>query len=147
MQWDSRPNASFSSGPGEPWLPLADDYTAVNVAAQWDDPASMLSLHHRLIALRRVEPALSVGSYMPIETSGDVLAYVRAAGDGDRRFLIALNLGPEPHTLDLARAGVSGRAVVGTHPDREGEVLSHALELRGDEGVVVVIEAGEQPRR
>jgi glycosidase len=35
---------------GEPWLPYGD--LAINVAAQRDDPRSMLALHRRLLALR-----------------------------------------------------------------------------------------------
>src|SRR6185503_17285360 len=51
MQWDASPNAGFTSG--TPWLPLAANYRTANVAAEHDDPASMLTLYRRLIALRR----------------------------------------------------------------------------------------------
>src|SRR5919198_758685 len=60
MQWDSSPNAGFTTG--TPWLPIAADYQTVNVAVERDDPASMLTLYRRLIALRRATPALAVGS-------------------------------------------------------------------------------------
>ena len=43
---------------GEPWLPFAPDHARVNVAAQRDDPGSLLSLYRRLLALRRSEPDL-----------------------------------------------------------------------------------------
>lgn len=46
MQWDSSPNAGFCSPTVKPWLPIADDYKQVNVAAQRDDRHSMLSLMH-----------------------------------------------------------------------------------------------------
>ena len=138
MQWDAGPHAGFSRTPGEPWLPLAEDYRTVNVAAQRDDPASMLTLHRRLIDLRRAEPALCVGSYAPVEAGGDVLAYIRAANEGDRRFLVALNLGPEPHRLDLG-ATLAGRVVIGTHPDREGTTVRDTLALRSDEGALIAL--------
>jgi alpha-glucosidase len=63
----------------------------------------MLSLHRRLLALRRAEPALAVGSYAPVEADR-LLAYGREK-DG-RRFVVALNLTADPQTLgarELAR--------------------------------------------
>jgi alpha-glucosidase len=91
----------------------------------------MLALHRRLLALRRNEPALAVGSYAPAEATGDLLAYAREK-DG-RRFLVVLNLGHRSQTF----APVHGRLALSTHLDRDGEKADGALELRGDEGVIV----------
>jgi alpha-glucosidase len=131
MQWDAGPNAGFTSG--TPWLPLADDYERVNVAAERGDPRSMLTLYQRLIALRRATPALEIGSYARVPADGDLLAYIRAAGG--RRFLIALNLGSQEQTLDLSM--LRGRVVLSTHLDREGEPVAGTLALRADEGAIV----------
>jgi alpha-glucosidase len=128
MRWDDRPGAGFTTG--TPWLPLGDP--AVNVAAQRDAPGSMLALHRRLLALRHDSPALSAGAYEPVQADGDVLAYLRT-GD-DRRWLVALNLGPGAGRLDLA---VRGRVELVTTPDRDGERVEGGLDLAGDEGVVV----------
>ena len=135
MQWDATPTAGFTTS--TPWLPIAEDAPAVNVAAQRDDPSSMLTLHRDLIALRRREPALSIGSYAPIAATGDLLAYVRRAPDGGRRFLIALNLGPRPATLDPDSEPARGRIVRSTHNDRLGEEIDGTIPLRADEGVIV----------
>jgi alpha-glucosidase len=131
MQWDASPNAGFTSG--TPWLPLADDYERFNVATERADPRSMLALQQLLIALRRATPALEVGSYAPAPADGDLLAYMRTAGD--RRFLIVLNLGPQEQTLDLST--LSGRVVLSTHLDRMDEAADGTLALRADEGVIV----------
>ena len=96
---------------------------------------SMLALHRRLLALRRAEPALAVGSYEPVAATGDLLAYAREK-DG-RRFLIVLNLGDEPTAFDPGSRGAPGRLALTTHLDREGEQMTGALELRGGEGVIV----------
>ena len=50
MQWDASPNGGFTTG--QPWLPLVDP-AARNVAAQRDDPDSLLSLYRDLLAWRR----------------------------------------------------------------------------------------------
>jgi alpha-glucosidase len=131
MQWDAGDYAGFSTT--TPWLPLADDYATVNVAWQREDPRSMLSLHRRLIQLRRSRAALSVGSYRQAYTDDDVLVYMREA-EGERVF-VALNLSSRPRAL--AWSPEAGRRVVlSTHLDREEDV-GNQLELRADEGVIV----------
>ncbi len=134
MQWDGTKNAGFTNG--TPWLPVADDYQTNNVAAGREDPASMLALHSRLLALRRTEPALAIGSYAPIEAEGDMLAYARER-DG-RRFLVVLNLGHRPRTF--TSNNLAGRLALSTHLDRIDERVVGALELRGDEGVIVELD-------
>jgi alpha-glucosidase len=130
MQWSAEPGAGFTTG--EPWLPLADDFDSVNVAAQRVDPASMLALHRALLALRRREPALSAGGWAPVDADGDVLAYLRTHGDA--RFLIALNLGAAPASLSFDG---SGHVVLTTLPGAEGAHVGGTIDLRGDEGVIV----------
>jgi alpha-glucosidase len=133
MPWDEGPGAGFTTG--EPWLPLNADHATRNVACQAADPASMLTLHRRLIALRRERPALAVGEYVAVAAAGAVLAYERRLGD--ERLLVALNLSREPTT---ARLPAAGRVLLSTHLDREGEAAGPEVALRAGEGVVV--EAG-----
>jgi alpha-glucosidase len=98
----------------------------------------MLALHRRLLALRRAELVLALGSYAPVEAADNLLAYAREK-DG-RRFLIALNLGSLPRTLATA-----GRVVLSTFLDREDEAVGETLYLRGDEGVI--LETSRRPAR
>jgi len=130
MQWSAAPNAGFTTG--TPWLPVAADYRETNVETQRCDPESMLALHRRLLALRRAEPALSIGSWAPLDAEGDVLAYVREH-EGSR-FLVALNLGPSPASLEFDGAG---EVALSTSIDRKDVPVRGHVELRGDEGVVV----------
>ena len=97
----------------------------------------MLVLYRQLIDLRRLSPALHVGSYAPVAAAGDLLAYIREGGG--RRFLVVLNLGGQTATLATGSLG-SGRITLSTHLDRAGERVSGDLALRGDEGVVVVLD-------
>ncbi|GAA3695758.1 alpha-amylase family glycosyl hydrolase [Sphingomonas cynarae] len=88
IAWDAGPHAGFSTA--EPWLPLHPDWSTRNVAAQAGDPGSMLTLYRDLLALRRAEPALAVGSFALVDAPAGVLAYDRI--EGDRRLGILLNL-------------------------------------------------------
>ena len=131
MQWDAGPFAGFSTC--EPWLPLAPDYTEVNVQAGMADPDSMLSLHRRLLSLRRLHPALASGRYVAVPGEGDLLMYRREAGD--ERLLVALNFGGEP--LLVAMPEVEGRLLLSTFCDREEEIVAGEVSLRANEGVVI----------
>lgn len=133
FQWNASHNAEFTTG--SPWLPVPDAAGGINVATQRDEPGSLLALYRRLLSLRRSEAAFSVGSYEEFAATGDVFAYLREC-DG-RRFLVALNFGSRPRTLDLEDRG---HITLSTALDREDEEVAGALSLRGDEGVVVELD-------
>ncbi len=135
IPWDGGPQGGFTTG--EPWLPLGPDHDRVNVAAQATDPSSMLALHRALLALRRAEPALSVGRYEPVSAEDDVLVYERRHGSG--RFRILLNLSAAERMVDAVPGAAHIR--LSTHLDRGGEPVSGALRLRPDEGVVIGFDA------
>jgi alpha-glucosidase len=138
VQWDGSPGAGFS--PGEPWLPTASEAASVNVAAQRDDPASMLSLFRRLIWYRKGSPALHGGDYRSLPGApGGCYAYLRAAGH--ERLLVALNFTGQALEYQVGERE-RGRLELSTDPDRPtGEELSlRPLRLGPDEGVVVRLE-------
>ncbi|WP_164104370.1 alpha-amylase family glycosyl hydrolase [Candidatus Laterigemmans baculatus] len=132
MQWNAAPQAGFSDH--EPWLPIAADAAERNVTVARETPGSLLRLYRRLIELRQEQPALSIGSYSPLPTEGDVLAYVRR--EADHRFIIVLNLGSEPARVEPPLE-ICGSIALSTHLDREGEKVQGWIELRADEGVII----------
>lgn len=140
MQWDASINAGFCPPGVESWLPLADDAEAVNVAAQGQDPHSLLALTCRLLQVRHNEPALLSGDYRPVEGTPDAcFAYLRTLGD--RRMFVALNFSHDEQIVRLGELG-SGRIVVSTTLDREGDVDLRALRLRSDEGCLIELTPG-----
>jgi alpha-glucosidase len=134
MQWSNAENAGFTSG--RPWLPMADDYACRNVDAQSAGAKSMLSLYRRLIELRRREPSLSIGEYVRVPASGDLLSYGRHF-DKAARWLIILNLGTEAAIFSTSAAATQGVIALSTHMDREGERTGREITLRPDEGLMV----------
>ena len=131
MAWDGSPHAGFSSG--EPWLPLHSDWPVRNVAKQAGDRGSMLSLYHALLALRRAEPALSLGSLRLIEADVDVLAYERR--HGDERLLVALNLSESSRKLPLLKESLRAVPLLSTSPRPPLNGL-----LRPNEGMILKLE-------
>jgi len=132
MQWDASPNAGFCPPDAEPWLPLSPDRRHRNVAAQRESRGSLLCLYRRLLRLRRSEPALSVGSYEPLEAGGSLLAYARS--HAGRRLLVALNLGGAPEPLPPV---LRGRVLLSTSPGQEGGDLHPLARLGPGEALVV----------
>jgi alpha-glucosidase len=51
--------------------------------------------------------------------------------------VIALNLGDQPVSIASDAAGLRGNILLSTMLDREGEPVEGALDLRGNEGVII----------
>jgi alpha-glucosidase len=128
MPWNAELNGGFTSG--GPWLPLGSDLATINVAAQEADPRSMLSLYRALLRLRRAEPALSIGSYVPVAATDRVLAYERR--HRGRRLLVALNMSGEPVELPTEAATI----LLSTTLEQGRAATSGQLLLRPDEGCI-----------
>ena len=76
-----------------------------------------------------------VGSYAPVATAGDLLAYKREyAGNA---LLIVLNLGADPISIGPDTMAFPGEILLSTYPDRSGETVSGGLDLRGNEGLII----------
>ena len=95
IQWDSSPNAGFTSPDAEPWMTINKDHKEWNVASQVDDSNSILSFWKRILSIRKQDPDLFVyGSYqaLPESQTGEmVLGYERECHETGRRLLVFLN--------------------------------------------------------
>jgi alpha-glucosidase len=87
--------------------------------------------------LRRKHVALAGGSYKPLMATGDLLLFCRELGD--ERLLVALNMGPEPIAVSFLGERLSGRVLLSTFADREREEVRASIDLRGNEGVLVIV--------
>ena len=134
MLWDGLPHAGFSTA--KPWLPIADGWQTLNVAAQQANATSMLTLFRALVALRRALPALHIGSYRSVACEPDsVFAYLRE--HGDERILVVLQFGAEPCAIDAAMVGAQGQVLVSTYLDRAGSIALERIQLRAHEGLII----------
>lgn len=110
MQWDSSPNAGFSTA-AKTWVPAAPDYKRRNVAVESGAPDSLLNYYKALIRLRRENSAIREGDFALVnETDHNVLSYLRKSADGTA-VLVALNLSAKPQTVsyNLEAQGLHGR--------------------------------------
>ncbi len=131
MQWDATRYAGFSTS--APWLPIPEDAVHENVVNLDADARSILSLYKALIGLRKKLPLLQLGEYVPVAAEGDLLLYRRDRNGN--AVMIALNLADQPVSI---AAGLSGTILLSTFLDRERETIEGAVDLRGNEGVIIV---------
>jgi alpha-glucosidase len=113
MQWSDSKDAGFSTA-AKTWLPVAPDYTTVNVESEESQTDSLLNWNKQLVAMRRNDPALRDGKQVMLDdTNPSVLSYVRKGADGSPAVVVALNFTDKPQTisLDPANAGVHGTRV------------------------------------
>jgi maltose alpha-D-glucosyltransferase/alpha-amylase len=119
MQWSADRNAGFSTAnPQRLYLPVIIDpeynYETVNVAAQLDNPESLLWWVRRLIALRKRYPVFGHGSIELLSPDNHrVLAFLRrdgsSAGDGPtQQVLVVANLSRHPQYVELDLAEFRG---------------------------------------
>jgi alpha-glucosidase len=70
------------------WLPWPPHPEVRNAEDERADPASILHLYRRLLAVRRASPALRGGDITLLDGPASVLAYRRATDDDDRTVLV-----------------------------------------------------------
>jgi len=101
MQWDSSPQAGFSSDP-KTWLPVPPTYTTVNVKAEEGEPDSLFAWYQTLIRLKKTNPALAEGSEVMLDPNNpSVLSWLRK-GRGGASVVVAANFTAQPQTVSLS---------------------------------------------
>jgi maltose alpha-D-glucosyltransferase/alpha-amylase len=115
MQWNADKNAGFSTASTKQiYLPVINDpeyhYTRINVAAEQNNPSSLLSWTKRVIALRKKYKVFGRGACTFLETPNEkILAFIREDSDEGNmpceKILVVANL--SQHTqyvaLDLSK--------------------------------------------
>ncbi|MGN0982875.1 MAG: alpha-glucosidase [Candidatus Limivicinus sp.] len=116
VQWSAEENAGFTSG--SPWFHINPNYTRVNVAAQEEDPDSLLNFYRALLAYRKQEPLVLWGEYREhFPRSRDFYVYERSYQG--RKLLVICRFGTPPRAF-TAPAGLSlsrGRLVFSNYQD------------------------------
>ncbi len=143
MQWDESANAGFCAPEVTSWLPVADDYQIYNVADEQLDPRSFLMFTRLLLELRRALPALTPGSYQSVEQE-NITCFVYLRQYANQRCLVALNFSMQDQVVMLPEQ-VQGRVLLSTHGDRKELIPLSDVHLRGNEGLLIEVEASSLP--
>ena len=117
MAWTGAPGGGFSGG--KPYRDLPKGFEKANVAAESADPASLLNLWRRLLAIRKARPALEAAPLAVVNVAAPAVAYAR--GTGEDALVVVANLSADaPAHVALAWPGAAadGALVDLAHPDR-----------------------------
>lgn len=109
MQWSSDANAGFTSG--RSWEVINSDYDRVNVGAENQDPASLLTWYRDLVQLRDRHPALRVGDTFKVVPDKQAI-YTTLRVSKTEAILVVANLGSTPlsdYKLDLDASSLKGK--------------------------------------
>ncbi|TFF96948.1 MAG: alpha-glucosidase [Promethearchaeota archaeon] len=139
MQWNSSPNAEFSSNENaQPWLKVAKDFEKVNVAEEKGDKKSLLYCYKQLLKIRKKNIALQEGSlnFMNNKELSDCLAYIRE--HSDQQIYIYLNFSAKSVKINLPKKGM--KILFSTIPKRnniKNSDMERDFTLVGYEGILL----------
>ena len=93
MQWSSAANAGFSTAePEKLYFPVDSSSDAPNVAAQENDPDSLLNCVRKLIQLKHTKRALAAyAEFVPFYFKDNTYPFVYARASGEEILLVILN--------------------------------------------------------
>jgi oligo-1,6-glucosidase/alpha-glucosidase len=76
MQWENTDNAGFCTAGTDPWLPVHQNFTNINVASENEKKISLLNVYRDLLSLRKNSKALHSGSLELLNVE-NILAFKR----------------------------------------------------------------------
>jgi glycosidase len=109
MQWSDADHAGFTTATIAWRAPQRNYRQEVNVAAQTDDPDSLLSHYRRLIQTRNAHEALRAGDWREVKAEDKRIYGFLRHGD-DETLLVLINLSDEPisdYSLSLDQGPLS----------------------------------------
>ncbi|PTI39407.1 glucohydrolase [Staphylococcus succinus] len=134
MQWDDSLFAGFSKH--EPWFPVNPNYRKINVAAQQQNPNSILNFYKSMIQVKKTHDTLTYGSFTLVDEENEcVFAYLREFNG--ERMLIVGNLTDQTATLNLPETFIFSSNCVLLH--NYNDSIIHVNELRPYEAFIVTL--------
>ena len=126
MPWEpDAPHAGFSPEGARPWLPVRAPHPAMSVAAQEDDPGSMLHRARLILGFRQSSDVLRHGTIRFLDAPEPVLAFVR--GEEEDAIACVFNLEADPVTVSAGGGTVRQDA-----PSRGSRIEGERLALEGN---------------
>lgn len=102
MQWNAGREAGFTDG--SPWMPVNPNKNQINVEQQETQTDSILNYFRAMASLRKAHPALTYGSYQPIEVGNEkIFSYFRESEK--EKYQIVLNFSDESSIFPFEQVG------------------------------------------
>lgn len=118
MQWDTSPNAGFTTG--VPWLPVNDKHKYINVVKQQDNPNSILNHFRKMVKIRKENLVLVYGTYELLAAEHpDIYAYTRTLKD--KKMLVLLNFTDHGSSIELPEVRGISEILINNYDDMSNE--------------------------
>lgn len=130
MHWSHQLNGGFTEG--TPWLALNPHYDTLNVENALADSNSLFYHYQRLIALRKEQPIVVLGTYKDLLPDDEQL-YVYERALGSERWLVVANFYEQPTSFQT-ESYVAKEIVISNYPDSKLDLKD--LTLRPYEAIV-----------
>ncbi|WP_314059244.1 alpha-glucosidase [uncultured Vagococcus sp.] len=130
MHWSHQLNGGFTEG--TPWLALNPHYDTLNVENALADSNSLFYHYQRLIALRKEQPIVVLGTYKELLPDDEQL-YVYERALGSERWLVVANFYEQPTSFQT-ESYVATEIIISNYPDSKLDLKD--LTLRPYEAIV-----------
>ena len=119
MQWNASKQAGFTAG--QPWIPVNENYTHINVEAAENTPDSILHYYRKMIAFRKANPTLVYGDFEDLLPDHSQL-YVYRRWDENGHYLVVHNFSDQPISWD--KPSEEYRVALGNYStQKEGQLV------------------------
>lgn len=122
VQWDSSPNAGFTTG--TPWLKVNPNFQKINAAKATADSDSIYYYYQKLINLRKQYDIIVYGKYdLILEEHEQIFAYTRVLEN--KKLVVLTNFTGESAAFNLPEDIhlESAELIIGNYQVREGEMV------------------------
>ncbi len=134
MQWNNSENAGFTTG--KPWKRVNPNYAEINVAAQNNNPNSVLNHFRKMTKLRKNNLVLVYGKYEILKKEHpEIYAYTRTLGKD--KMLILLNFSKEESSINLPEIGAVQESMINNY--NSVEIDSNTVTLLPYQAVIFKI--------
>jgi oligo-1,6-glucosidase len=124
VQWDSSPNAGFTTG--KPWIRVHDNYEEVNVEAQLKNENSILAFWKRMLKLRKEHADLLVhGKFEIVDFDNTKTFTFTKIGENGGKVLAVLNFTADAQEVNIPSAlNTQDLQLLTSNVDEPGNQLS-----------------------
>ena len=140
MQWNTSNYAGFTFPNATPWLPLAHNYSEVNVEVESSSNISALQLYKQLLQLRSSKSAFTEGTYTCINATEDILVYLRhltEEEDFKEVYLVVINFSNKNITTGVELSLSNTEIVISSYLNRTGKITLSSIHLTQCEALVI----------
>ena len=114
MQWDDTPNAGFTTG--TPWKRVNENHLTINVAAQNEDPSSVLNHFRAMTKLRKENLILTYGQYELLQREHPTVYAFTREYEGEK-WLVLLNFSDTNSTISLPELTQVGEVKINNYEE------------------------------